>query len=323
MIRIGLACGGGGDIGAAYMAGCISALHEVTGWDPGKADFIVGTSAGSIIGSALREGIRPEDFHRTMIGAQVSPDSAKKLTTQVLGGKDDALPPLAEDALTNARLNGPSLITETLKRPLDVNPVALAAAALPEGRLNHHFVREKILHLTGDKWPTAPLLVTATQMSNGRRVVLAKDSRIQTDLATAVAASCSIPSVFNPVTIDGHKYVDGGLRSSTNADVLARHELDLVIIMAPLSTGSQVTPSLAGPMRRACRIAAVAEQDALKAEGTKALTFHPSRKTIQAMGLNIMDVTKRARVSSYGREAALELLNGPKGEAAATALANA
>jgi NTE family protein len=199
----------------------------------------------------------------------------------------------------------------------------LATAALPEGRLNHHFVREKILNLTGGQWPDKPLLVTATQMDNGRRVVLTQDSRIRTDLATAVAASCAIPSVFKPVTIEGHKYVDGGLRSSTNADVLLRHELEIVIVLAPLSTESAVSPSLTGPMRRACRIAAVAEQDTLKADGTKVLTFHPNKKTIQAMGLNIMDVSKRARVSTYGREAALELLTGPKARPVAEALINA
>jgi NTE family protein len=297
MVKIGLVCGGGGDIGAAYVAGCISAIYEVTGWDAANANFIVGTSAGSILGAALRVGIRPEDFHRTMVGAKVAPESAARLNDRVLGSAQDSLPPLAGDALTTARLNGPGL--------------------------NHHFVREKILNLTGGQWPDKPLLVTATQMDNGRRVVLTQDSRIRTDLATAVAASCAIPSVFKPVTIEGHKYVDGGLRSSTNADVLLRHELEIVIVLAPLSTESAVSPSLTGPMRRACRIAAVAEQDTLKADGTKVLTFHPNKKTIQAMGLNIMDVSKRARVSTYGREAALELLTGPKARPVAEALINA
>ena len=312
MTRIGLVCGGGGDVAVAFMCGCLSAIYEKTGWDPVDADYVVGTSAGSIMGCAVRVGIHPPDFHRIMTEAEVTPDSARKLNAQVLGTKHDALPPLAKDALTNARLTSSALIMNMARNPRKANPVMLAAAALPEGRLDNSFVRNKIQHLVGDEWPDGDLFVTTTQMETGHRTILSKYSRIRTEVSTAVAASCAIPSVFNPVIIDGHKYVDGGLKSSTNADILLEHELDVVIILAPLSTDAKVSASIAGPVRSAMRVVTVAEQERLKARGAAVLTFHPDKKTISAMGLNIMDVSKRPKVSDLAYDWALRLLDTKK-----------
>lgn len=312
MARIGLVCGGGGDVAVAFMCGCLSAIHDETGWDPVNADYVVGTSAGSIMGCAIRVGIHPPDFLKIMTDAEVTPDSAQKLNDQVLGTKHDALPPLARDALTNARLTSPGLIMSTARNPLKTNPVVLAAAALPEGRLDNTFVRNKIQHLAGDEWPEGELLVTTTHMRTGRRTILSKYSRIRTEVSTAVAASCAIPSVFNPVIIDGEKYVDGGLASSTNADILLKHELDAVIILAPLSTDSRVNASIAGTVRTAMRVVTVAEQDRLKADGTTVLTFHPDKATIKAMGLNIMDVAKRPKVAELAYSWAKQLLSTAK-----------
>ena len=40
----------------------------------------------------------------------------------------------------------------------------------------------------------------------------------------AVASSCSVPGVYPPVTLKGRRYIDGGMRSPTNADMAAGHE---------------------------------------------------------------------------------------------------
>jgi NTE family protein len=50
-----------------------------------------------------------------------------------------------------------------------------------------------------------------------------------------VLASCAIPGYFRPVTIDGVEYMDGGVHSATNADVLRNEELDVVVIVSSLS----------------------------------------------------------------------------------------
>ncbi|MFT4110678.1 patatin-like phospholipase family protein, partial [Propionicimonas sp.] len=55
------------------------------------------------------------------------------------------------------------------------------------------------------------------------------------DLAAAVAASCAIPGVLPAVRIDGHLFIDGGLRSPANLDVAGSARA--VVALAPL-TGS-------------------------------------------------------------------------------------
>ena len=51
----------------------------------------------------------------------------------------------------------------------------------------------------------------------------------------AVRASCAIPAYFEPAVIDGERYVDGGVHSTTNADLVAGERPDLVLVSAPMS----------------------------------------------------------------------------------------
>ena len=58
-MRIGLVLGAGGVLGGAWLTGGLAALAEETGWDPGSADYVVGTSAGSMMGALLAAGVPP------------------------------------------------------------------------------------------------------------------------------------------------------------------------------------------------------------------------------------------------------------------------
>ena len=51
---IGLVLGAGGVVGQAYQVGVLAALEREAGWDPREAAIIVGTSAGSVTGTASR-----------------------------------------------------------------------------------------------------------------------------------------------------------------------------------------------------------------------------------------------------------------------------
>lgn len=306
--RVGLALGGGGDAGVAYAIGCISALAEESGWDSREAEYVVGTSAGSLVATALRVDVSPSDLAAAMGGGELSADAATKINDKVLGTANDIIPPVTADAFRNTRLTSSGLIATTAMNPRSARPVALAAAAMPEGRFTHTYVRNKILHLAGEEWPERELLLTATRMDNGRRAVFTKDSQVRTDLPTAAAASCAIPAVFNPVEIDGVRYIDGGMYSSTNADLLARYDLDVVIIVPPLSTMSRLPATKTMPLRSTIRMMSVREQQQLRAQGTQVLTMHPGPEAINAMGLNFMDVTKRQPVMEAAKYEAHELL---------------
>jgi NTE family protein len=76
--------------------------------------------------------------------------------------------------------------------------------------------------------------VTAVDAETGEPTVFVKDSGV--DLVDAVAASCAVPGVWPPVTIDGHRYIDGGVRSGTNADLAAG--CDRVLVVSPLQASA-------------------------------------------------------------------------------------
>src|SRR3954454_24465017 len=58
-MKVGLVLGAGGVLGGAWLTGGLYALTRETGWDPMTADNIVGTSAGSMIGSLMACGVPP------------------------------------------------------------------------------------------------------------------------------------------------------------------------------------------------------------------------------------------------------------------------
>ena len=47
------------------------------------------------------------------------------------------------------------------------------------------------------------------------------DAASDVRLLDAVGASCAVPGIWPPVTINGRRYIDGGIRSAANADLAA------------------------------------------------------------------------------------------------------
>ena len=78
--------------------------------------------------------------------------------------------------------------------------------------------------------------VVACDYATGRRTVFGRPKSPKADLADAVAASCAIPGFYHPVTIAGRRYVDGGMYSTSNLDILRDAHMDLVICLNPTSS---------------------------------------------------------------------------------------
>src|SRR5256885_2206957 len=76
----------------------------------------------------------------------------------------------------------------------------------------------------------------ACDYADGHRVAFGREDAPEAALADAVAASCAIPGFYEPVTIAGRRYVDGGLWSTSNLDILRGCALDLVICLNPTSS---------------------------------------------------------------------------------------
>jgi NTE family protein len=69
-----------------------------------------------------------------------------------------------------------------------------------------------------------PLGVVSTDLRTGQPILFQRG-----DTGIAVRASCSVPSIFEPVKIGGHEYVDGGLVSPVPAAFARKMGADFVI----------------------------------------------------------------------------------------------
>lgn len=305
--RIGLVLGAGGVAGGAFHAGALAALEEATGWDPRAAAFVVGTSAGSIAGAALRAGLssadmlaRAEDRAPSLEGARLMRDV----------GSPQRVSPLRPSRETPLPQQLIATLTRAAARPFAARPLALLAGLLPDGAVSTDLISESISALYRDTWPTEPLWICAVRQVDGRRVVFGRDER-RPPLPDVVAASCAIPGFFQPVTIDGTSYIDGGVHSPTNADVLRNQadELDLVIVSSPMSvTGGGLRLAADQPSRRWSAALLATEVRRLRRAGAPVVAFQPSAEDAAVMGVNAMDPTRRAAIARQVYESTLRRL---------------
>ena len=137
------------------------------------------------------------------------------------------------------------------------------------------------------------------------------------DLADAVAASCAIPGFYHPVEIAGRRYVDGGIYSTSNLDLLRDEDLDLVICLNPTSTlhphpGARTRASGrtwrcdARPGRRLG-----SEAKKLRAAGIEVVLIQPTGEDLEAMGPNLMSPRNRNQVIEVARRTVAEQLDEP------------
>ena len=309
MARIGLVLGAGGEVGHAFHAGVLAAIADATGWDARSAEVIVGTSAGSIVGSVLRAGLSPTDVAARVTGDAVSEEGHRLLARADAAGTHlRPIPTRPPRRFGVPTMSAPVALMRAALQPWSARPGTLAAAALPAGRISSEIISVGLRALF-DAWPEAPLWISAVELHTGRRVVFGRDPSRDVDVATAVAASCAIPAFFAPVEIGGVRYVDGGAHSPTNADLVAGIELDLVVVSSPMSiAGNALRVAPDQPARRYNRLTLAREARRVRAAGTPVITFQPTPDDLAVMGLNAMDPSRRAEVARRARVSARERL---------------
>ncbi|WP_310713422.1 patatin-like phospholipase family protein [Streptomyces lydicus] len=199
-----LVLGPGGLLGTAWMAGLAHGLRR-EGVDLGEAELTVGTSAGAIVAAALSSGQDLERFAAPAPVAGPRPRPDARLMGEVF-----------------AVLGDPGLEPAEARRR--VGRLALDSAD-PEAEQALLTVRRALIGT--DTWPDRRLLITAVDASTGEPVVWDRSSGVP--LTRAVAASSAFPGVAPPVTVQGRRYMDGALRSGTNAD-LARGCRALLVV---------------------------------------------------------------------------------------------
>jgi NTE family protein len=288
-----LALGGGGLTGTAFHAGVLCALVEEVGWDARDAEVIVGTSAGSTAAALMRTGFPPADYVRRMTGQPMSAEGEA-----VLGG----IPPLAEP-LPAARMKrspaAPDLVRAVARRPWRYRPGVAVAALLPAGTRPVDPGAARLRSLL-PSWPTRPLWICAVDLADGCRMVFGRDA--SASVGDAVAASCAVPGYFEPVLIDGRRFVDGGAYSLVSLDLLAGRGLDAVVVSAPLSTADRVAADPGNALRLLARAQLDREALRVRRGGTPVVVVQPDARMRRIMGANTMVAAKRPSVALAARE---------------------
>lgn len=273
-----LVLGGGGPVGIAWEAGLVAGLKE-GGVDLASADFILGTSAGSFVGA------------------------------QLAGGRDPASLAQAQIAMGKAQQNAARDPDRPRPPAPDLTPLMQLMADAPEGEPPPDFLRKfgafalaaqtiseadfiRTFGSLGDSarpWPER-FACTAVDAESG--VFRMWSVREGVPLSQGIASSCAVPGVYPPITINGRRWIDGGMRSSTNADLAAGHDRVLVIAVAAADDADPRTARLAARLK--------GERDAIAAAGGVSELVTPDPEARATFGPNLLDARRRADVAEAG-----------------------
>jgi NTE family protein len=266
-------------VGIAWEAGLLAGLAR-RGVDLGLADLIVGTSAGSFVGSQLAMGRKAEG-----------------LAAAILAEADRARPGSSGGART-----APSVtwLFEKMQEAragrrdpkevrAEIGALALAAQTVSEEDFIRSFGRT-LSELPDHAWPDRGFACTAVDAETGEFVLWNAAAKV--GLARAVASSCSVPGIFPPITLNGRRYIDGGMRSATNADVARGHDVTIVVALR-IAAG-------AGPAADALRAQLDGEMAILREEGRRAELLLPDEASMAAFGPNLMDASHRPAAARAG-----------------------
>lgn len=269
MATSALVLGGGGTIGIAWEIGVLKGLRDA-GIDLSSADLIVGTSAGSVVGTQVALGMAVEDmFTEQLAPSDVALQQAMSFDPQVF---------------MQIAAQFSSLSEASNEHRARIGAMALAAPTIDEAA----WVGVYEARLGNSPWPER-LVVTGVDTATGEFAAWKHTSNVP--LARAVAASCTVPGLFPPVTINGQRYMDGGMRSATNADLAQGY--DTVLIIAPIGMPSEGIGLAMGRQFEA-------EIAALQASGSQVDVVVPDQDALVAFGPNLMDLARRAAVAQTG-----------------------
>lgn len=299
-MRRGLVIGAGGAVGGAWALGVLRSLADTGAWDAAASEVIVGTSAGSVLAALIGCRVDPEVMVQTLTGVARAP------------GADDVGPVDVPDDVHRLLSHVPRpvplpgnlrLAARALAQPCRGSVRTAAAALTPRGRGDLTPVGTLVAELCGDPgWPTSPRTwMVALDFDSGRRVAFGAAGEPAASIAQAVTASCSVPGLFSPVTIGARRYVDGGVVSVTNADLLVPEQLHEVVVVAPMAMRDQdprrsAAARLDRRLRQRMTQRTMWEAARLAASGTSVRVFAPTGEDLAAMGTNLFDASRRCSV---------------------------
>jgi NTE family protein len=220
----GLSLGGGGLFFVAWQVAYLSTLaaHGVLFE---TSDRVVGTSAGSVVASALTGGRLPRLHSEIRLLAKFP------ALVSALAPATDLHPSqqLALDLFTKATDGEPATLQ------------AIGHAALAASTPKPDVIRRNLSLVLGRKrWTSDALHITCVDTYTGERCVVTRAAQVP--VTRAVAASSAVPGVFAPQPIGDRRCMDGGVSGTgVHLDLMAGAKR--VLILA-LTDGSDLTEGM-------------------------------------------------------------------------------
>jgi NTE family protein len=202
--KIGLVLSGGGAKGLAHI-GVLKVIDSLGI----KVDYISGTSMGAVVGGLYASGYNANQLDSIFSAIDVdaliqdyTPRGAKSFYEK----RNDEIYSLTLP-FNNFRLGLPS--------------------GLSKGLYNFNLISRLTKHVSHvrdfDELPI-PFLCIATDLETGEQILL--DSGV---LAQSIIASGAIPTLYNPVEINGKLHIDGGVVNNYPVEELKNRGVDLII----------------------------------------------------------------------------------------------
>lgn len=271
-----LVLGCGGVSGLAWEIGLLAGLAEC-GVDLTQADLFIGCSAGSVVGAQLAQEVPLAQLLAAQFApASNAPEQFRPYSQQAADEKNRQLFDKLGADLQGARQR----IGAYARRSL--TPAFAERRAIIASRL------------ASTQWPTRPLHIVAVDTETGVGRRFCADDNV--DFVDAIAASCAVPGVWPAVPIGEATYMDGGIRSMTNADMAIG--CSKIIVLAPLGyrDGNPVSGHLRG------------ELQALRAAGSRVHAVLPDTLSEHAIGDNVLDPALRAASAEAGFKQAVAIV---------------
>jgi NTE family protein len=284
--NVALVLGGGGAAGNAWEIGIIAGLAEA-GLDVTEAaDLVVGTSAGATAAAQVRSGIPPAELLASVLSPPV----------QGVGQIREQPPslPLATVFERMRAIGAAATSADDLRRAMGAFGLESDSILGPGAAQRRAIVAARLPH---PEWPDRPMIVVAVNAHTGELAAFDRESGVE--LVDAVTASTALPGLAPTVSVNGARYIDGGLRSPDNADLASGYAH--VVVLSPL--GGRSGPPPEGQfegLRRPPGADLESQVEALRKQGSHVEVITPDADSRAAFGTNLMDPATRIPAARAG-----------------------
>jgi NTE family protein len=171
--------------------------------------------------------------------------------------QSDLMADLAAAMVRAAQSPNPELIRA------EIGKMALNAQTISE---EASVARSMFAPFVGQPWPNQ-FRATAVNARTGQLQIW--DASSGAPLERAIAASTAAPGIWPPITINGERYIDGGMRSMLNADLAIGSDIVIAVSCFPL------TDKVGTPFFTTLNAAMLAELDAVRGSGATLTVIEP------------------------------------------------